>query len=251
MLIAVSQTHVSSNGSAHVIKNEDVDLPCIHVGGQISLLSGYHITKELDSSFLGDKCAINDRFHSRDDYNLYKKLSSTSTYGILNTQECALGSSNALLARFYSQDYHNFIRNRVLSQGLYVPGSKISSSTFDCTRKRYGAADLLKCARPFNIKVDMDRYVKRKLLASPVYMESRLSTIGVINCGLWKIGEKILYAGTNVNNVRFSLLGGLGGDFQSSTSTTNSPMDSNKLEAEEKPISMTPKLACYASGSPH
>jgi len=64
MLIAVSQTHVSSNGHAHVIKNEDVDLPCIHFGGQISLLSGYHIAKELDSSFLGDKCAINDRFHS-------------------------------------------------------------------------------------------------------------------------------------------------------------------------------------------
>ena len=53
------------------------------------------------------------------------------------------------------------------------------------------------------------------------------------------------------SNVWFSLLGGLGGDFQSSTSTTNSPMDSNKLEAEEKPISMTPKLACYASGNPH
>ena len=94
-----------------------------------------------------------------------------------------------------------FIRNRVLSQGLYVLGSKISSSAFDCTRKRYGAADLLKYARPFNIKVDMDRDVKRKLLATPMYMESRLSTIGVINCGLWKIGEKILYAGTNVKFV--------------------------------------------------
>ena len=47
----------------------------------------------------------------------------------------------------------------------------------------------------------MDRDVKRKLLATPVYMKSRLSTIGVINCGLWKIGEKILYAGTNVKFV--------------------------------------------------
>ena len=96
-----------------------------------------------------------------------------------------------------------FIRNKVLSQGLYVLGSKISNSTFDSTRKRYGATDLLKCARPFNIKVDMDRDMKRKLLASPLYMESRLSTIGVINCGLWKIGEKILYAGTNV---KFAIL---------------------------------------------
>ena len=45
-----------------------------------------------------------------------------------------------------------FIRNRVLSQTLYVLGSKISSFAFDCKRKRYGVADLLKCARPFNIK---------------------------------------------------------------------------------------------------
>ena len=72
-----------------------------------------------------------------------------------------------------------------MSQGLYVLGSKIGSSTFDCAGKRYGVADLLKCTRPFNIKVAVGRDVKRKLPASPVYMESRLSTIGIVNCGLW------------------------------------------------------------------
>ena len=64
MLICVSQIHVSPNESIHVIKNEDVDLPHIHVEGQISLLSGYHKAKELDASFLGDSYEINDGFHS-------------------------------------------------------------------------------------------------------------------------------------------------------------------------------------------
>ena len=40
------------------------------------LISGYHKAKELDASFLGDSCGINDGFHSRDDHNFYKKLSS-------------------------------------------------------------------------------------------------------------------------------------------------------------------------------
>ena len=33
MLICISQIHVSPNESIHVIKNEDVDLPHIHVEG--------------------------------------------------------------------------------------------------------------------------------------------------------------------------------------------------------------------------
>ena len=55
--------------------------------------------------------------------------------------------------------------------------------------------------KTFHIKVDVDRDVKRKLIASPMYMKSRLSIIGVVNCGLWKISETILYAGTNVKFV--------------------------------------------------
>ena len=74
--IGVSQTHVSPDGSVHTIKNEDVDLPHNHVGGQISLLSGCHKAKELDASFLGDSYGINDGFYSRDDCNFYKKLCS-------------------------------------------------------------------------------------------------------------------------------------------------------------------------------
>ena len=76
MLIGIRQTHVSLDGSVHTIKNEDVDLPHNHVGGQISLLSGCHKAKEIDASFLGDSCGINDGFHSRDDHNFYKKLCS-------------------------------------------------------------------------------------------------------------------------------------------------------------------------------
>ena len=33
MVFDVGQTHASTNGAAHVIKNEGVDLTVIHVGG--------------------------------------------------------------------------------------------------------------------------------------------------------------------------------------------------------------------------
>ena len=45
-------------------------------GGHIFLISGCHKAKEPDAFFLGDNCGINDGFHSRDDHNFYKKLSS-------------------------------------------------------------------------------------------------------------------------------------------------------------------------------
>lgn len=127
---------------------------------------------------------VNDGFHSQNDHNFYKKISSTST--------CGVGSSSALLAKFYSQGDHNFYKKSNLdSRALrtrkqdYLVGSKIGSSAFDCIGKKYSVADLLKCARPFTIKVAMGRDVKRKLLLYPAYMESRLSTIGVDNYGLW------------------------------------------------------------------
>ena len=84
MLIGVNQTHVSPDGSVHIINNEDVDLPHNHIGGQISLLSGCHKAKELDASFLGDSYKING-FHSRDDHNFYKKLCSILLKVKLNT----------------------------------------------------------------------------------------------------------------------------------------------------------------------
>ena len=75
MVFDVGQTHASTNGAAHVIKNEGVDLTVIHVGGNstefglcygghILLISGCHKAKELDASFLGGSCGINDGFHS-------------------------------------------------------------------------------------------------------------------------------------------------------------------------------------------
>ena len=63
-----------------------MDLTVTHVGGisikfglcyrgPILLISGCHIAKELDASFVGDRCGINDGFDSQDDHNFYKKLS--------------------------------------------------------------------------------------------------------------------------------------------------------------------------------
>ena len=71
MVFDVGQTHASTNGAAHVIKNIGVDLIVMHVGGNsiefglcygghILLISGCHKAKELDAFFLGDNCGIND-----------------------------------------------------------------------------------------------------------------------------------------------------------------------------------------------
>ena len=87
MVFDIGQTHASTKGVAHVIKNVGVDLTVMHVGGNsiefglcykghILLFSDCHKAKELDASFLDDSCEINDGFHSRDDHNFYKKLSS-------------------------------------------------------------------------------------------------------------------------------------------------------------------------------
>ena len=83
----MSWAMINCFGAIHVIKNEGVDLTVIHVGGNstefrlcygghILLISGCHKAKELDASFLGDSCGINDGFHRQDDHNFYKKLSS-------------------------------------------------------------------------------------------------------------------------------------------------------------------------------
>ena len=87
MVFDIGQTHASTNGATHVIKNTGVDLTVMHVGGNsiefglcyrghILLFNECHKAKELYASFLGDSCEINDGFHSRDNHNFYKKLSS-------------------------------------------------------------------------------------------------------------------------------------------------------------------------------
>ena len=87
MVFDIDQTHASTNGAAHVIKNVGVDLTIMHVGGNsiefglcygshILLISGCHKAKELIASFVGDSCGINDGFHSQDVHSFYKKLSS-------------------------------------------------------------------------------------------------------------------------------------------------------------------------------
>ena len=69
MVFDCGQTHTSTNGAAHVIKNVSMDLTVMHVGGNsiefglcyrghILLFSEYHKAKELYASFLGDSCEI-------------------------------------------------------------------------------------------------------------------------------------------------------------------------------------------------
>nr|POF16034.1 hypothetical protein CFP56_45023 [Quercus suber] len=67
MVFDYGQTHTSTNGAAHVIKNEGVKLTATNIGGNA-------IEFELDDSFLGGCGGINDEFHNLADYNFYKDL---------------------------------------------------------------------------------------------------------------------------------------------------------------------------------
>ena len=67
MAFDYGQTHASTNGAAHVIKNEGLILTATHT-------SGNAIKFELDDSFLGGCVGINDGFHNRANHNFYKDL---------------------------------------------------------------------------------------------------------------------------------------------------------------------------------
>ena len=67
MVFDYGQTHTSTDGAAHVIKNEGIKLTATNIGGNA-------IEFELDDSFLGGHAGINDGFHNRADYNFYKNL---------------------------------------------------------------------------------------------------------------------------------------------------------------------------------
>ena len=67
MVFDYGQTHTSTDGAAHVIKNEGMKVTATNI-------SGNAIEFELDDSFLGGHVGINDGFHNRADYNFYKNL---------------------------------------------------------------------------------------------------------------------------------------------------------------------------------
>ena len=67
MVFDCGQTHTSTDGVAHIIKNEGMKLIASNIGGNA-------IEFELDDSFLGGHVGINDGFHNRADYNFYKNL---------------------------------------------------------------------------------------------------------------------------------------------------------------------------------
>ena len=67
MVFDCGQTHTSTDGAAHVIKNEGMKLTATNVGGNA-------IGFELDDSFLGGCGGINDGFHNLADHDFYKDL---------------------------------------------------------------------------------------------------------------------------------------------------------------------------------
>ena len=67
MVLDCGQTHTSTYGAAHIVKNEDMKLTITNIGGNANEF-------ELDDSFLGGCGGINDGFHNRVDHNFYKDL---------------------------------------------------------------------------------------------------------------------------------------------------------------------------------
>ena len=66
MVFNCGQTHTSTDGAAHVIKNEGIKLTATNIGGNA-------IEFEL-VPFCGGCGGINDGFHNRVDHNFYKDL---------------------------------------------------------------------------------------------------------------------------------------------------------------------------------
>ena len=62
MVFNYDQTHTSTDGAAHVIKNEGIKLTSTNIGGNANEF-------ELDDSFLGGYGGINDGFHNQVDHN--------------------------------------------------------------------------------------------------------------------------------------------------------------------------------------
>ena len=63
MVFDCGQTRTSTNRASHIIKNEGMKLATTNIGGNANEF-------ELDDSFLGGCCKINDGFHNRANHDI-------------------------------------------------------------------------------------------------------------------------------------------------------------------------------------
>jgi mandelonitrile lyase len=175
---------------------------------------------------LGGSSVINAGFYSRADSDFYQKSGVNWDLKVVNHSYEWV--ERAMVFRPELKNWQSAVRDGLLEAGVdpyngfsfdHLVGTKIGGSTFDSTGKRYSAADLLKYARPFNIKVAVYASVERILLASTsAYMGSRPSAIGVVyrdHLGRYhhaivrEHGEVILSAGA-IGSPQLLMLSGIG-----------------------------------------
>lgn len=122
---------------------------------------------------LGGSSAINAGFYSRADPDFFTRSGLSWDLKLVN--ESYEWVEREIVFRPQLKTWQSAVRDGLLESGVgpyngftldHATGTKIGGSTFDNSGRRHSAADLLRYARPYNMKVALHASVERLLLAS-------------------------------------------------------------------------------------
>ena len=175
---------------------------------------------------LGGSSAINAGFYSRADPDFFSRSGLPWDLKLVN--ESYEWVEREIVFRPHLRTWQSAVRDGLLEAGVspyngftldHARGTKIGGSTFDAAGTRHSSANLLRYAKPSNVKVALYASVERVLLASSSPTSaSRVSAIGVLYRDLMgryhhamvhDRGEVILSAGS-IGSPQLLLLSGIG-----------------------------------------